>query len=374
MDDAQYAALVPLYLQYAQSKGVRGSASGFRRWLTRNGYQAPGDRRAQKILGMVTPRRVRVNRWQAYSADGGVVDLQQHRVDYEIGASDVRYAIGEFIRENVRPVSIRRVRSSGALVGVLSIPDIHVGKLGWGPEVGENYDIKIAERTYLSAAGTLVEQLLNSGVGHVIYVVGNDLLHVDNFDNATTKRTIQDADSRWQNMFRRAKRMVVSVAEHLAHHVSVKIVVAPGNHDRVLSWALGEVIDAYFGNVEHVVVDNSPRYRKYVHIGRLLFGITHGDGINQSMLPTLMATEVPEAWGQTRLREWYLGHFHRKRELMTVAVHDQNGVRVRYLPSLSGPDRWHYERGYSAVRSAEAHVYDADSGTQTTSFYAYPAE
>lgn len=372
MNDSQYATLVPLYLRDANERGHAGSASGFRRWLEANGYPSIGSSRAERILQMVTPRRVRVNRWQTFSQERGVVDLQQSRVDYDIGSVDVRSAIREFIRSGVTPVKIKTPTERGYMVGVLSIPDIHVGKLAWGQEVGENYDSEIAERAYVGAASELIGELIASGAGHVIYIVGNDLLHVDGPDNQTTAGTPQDTDTRWQYAFRRAKRMVVSTIEALGQHVSVDVIVAPGNHDKVLSWALGEVVSAYFKDTDHINVDNSPAHRKYVRRDNLLFGVTHGDGIKPQMLPSLMATEVPEWWGQTRWREWYLGHYHKKNELVTVGVDDHSGVRIRYAPSLAGIDRWHYEKGYRSVRSAEAHVYDPRSGELVASYYAYP--
>ena len=33
----------------------------------------------------------------------------------------------------------------------VNLPDLHLGKLGWGEEVGENYDIAIAKSLFISS-------------------------------------------------------------------------------------------------------------------------------------------------------------------------------------------------------------------------------
>ena len=359
--------------EFLQEGGLGGgrSPSALRRWLKKkHGISVSYDKAARLLRDASNVEWVIENEWEALGPEGKVFKLRQTKVK-KSQAVDIREAAREFIREEIRPVELK-AHPSGDLVGVLSIPDVHVGKLAWAPEVGEAYDTKRAVTAYIDAAGKLTARLKESGVGHVLYIVGNDLLHVDGgLYPATTKGTIVDTDTRWQYAFRRAKAMIASVVQALAEFAEVRVVVAPGNHDRVLSWTLGEVLVAYFAHAEGVEVDNEPRYRKYARYGKLLFGITHGDLVKPHALPTLMATEVPKDWGETSWREWFLGHVHRKREFVSASVNEENGVRMRYLPSLAAADRWHHELGYSHVRSAEAHVYDP-RGEQVSSYYAYP--
>jgi len=344
------------------------SSSALRRWLKKVYGRTISDNRARALLAKCKPKWIIENRWEALGPNGTIVELHQRKARFDVELDRLN-AVQEFIKASIRPVRIA-AKPRGELVGVLSVPDIHVGKLAWEPEVGEAYDTKRAVAAYLDAVGELAGKLKSAGAGKVLYVVGNDLLHVDGgLVPSTTKGTIQDTDTRWQYAFRRAKQMIVSSVQAIAEFAEVDIVVAPGNHDRVLAWALGEVLSAYYSKASGISVDNEPRYRKYKRYGKLLFGITHGDMVKSVALPTIMATEVPELWGQTSHREWLLGHVHRKREFVSVAIDDQNGVMLRYLPSLAAQDRWHYEMGYSAMRSAEAHVYDPSGGEQVASYY-----
>jgi len=85
--------------------------------------------------------------------------------------------------------------------------------------------------------------------------------------------------------------------------------------------------------------------------------MTHGDKGKHKTYPLLMATEQPEAFGQTMFREIHTGHTHQTK------TEEQFGVRVRVLPSLSPPDAWHAENGFvSNQRNAEAYVWSAKEG------------
>lgn len=370
MNDTVLRVLATQYLKDAHERGFKGSATSFRRWLKRNGYKSISSTRAERILGTVRAKGVRTNEWEGLTKEGKVT-LSQTRIDWDFENEDAYAGIEAFVKERIKPIKLKAT-PSGTKLGVLSIPDIHVGKLAWGPEVGNNYDSNIAVEVYTNAAGHLLEQMKSAGVGHILYVVGNDLLHVDGFDNATTAGTPQDMDTRWQRAFKRAKEMVVATALAAAKFAVVDIVVQPGNHDRVLTWTLGEVLAAYFSRAKGVNVDNRESYRKYRRFGRLLFGISHGDKVKTRDLPGIMPLEVPKDWGETTYREWLLGHTHRKHEYVTVSFDEKHGVRMRYLPSLSGQDRWHYEHGYSNMRNAEAHIYDPERGVQLATYYYFP--
>lgn len=367
MTDAQYRVLAARFMQERLTAREPTGYRSFLKWIEANGFKKPSERKARSVLKAITPRGIRTNSWEGLTKDGPVT-LEQTRIDWDFETTRLKEDIEEFIASKVRPLPVS-ASPSGSLVGVLSIPDIHVGKLAWGAEVGENYDTSIAVETYTLAASHLLKRLSECGVAHILYVVGNDLLHVDGFDNTTTAGTPQDVDSRFQKAFKRAKEMVVSTIVEAANIAEVDVIIQPGNHDRLLTWTLGEVIAALFNNSQGINIVNKETYRKYVQYGRLLFGITHGDKTKHTALPTIMATEAPEAWGETRHREWLLGHRHRKQDFMSIGVDEHNGVRIRYLPSLSGQDRWHYEHGYSNLRSAETHVYSPEEGVQVASYY-----
>jgi len=331
-----------------KEKGISIGAPTAYRWLE----QAKGGGKLNLV-----PRKVR--KWEALGKDGKVVEL--HHVAYDVQA-DPAEAIEAIVKAKVPKLPKAKPHKGNDLLMVLSLPDQHVGKLAWEEEVGENYDIHIAVSTYIEAVSHLLAATQHYKPGRVLYVVGNDLVHTDNSSNTTTAGTPQDVDSRWAKVVGAAFRMIAGTIDALAEVANVDVVAAPGNHDRHTTYMIGFALEQRYREDGRVTIINRPTYREYYRQGKLLFGITHGNDVKEDKLPLIMATERPKDWGETRWREWFLGHHHRKRQTQTVGVHDELGVMVTRLPSLTAVDSWHHDRGYSAMRHAEARVYDAKGG------------
>jgi hypothetical protein len=250
--------------------------------------------------------------------------------------------------------------------------DVHLGKLAWAEEVGENYDTKIAAEAVQSAVSDLLWQARAYKIEQVVIPIGNDFFNADNLVGTTTGGTRQDVDTRFHLMFRRGFGLASWMIHECAKLAPVVVPVVPGNHDRQSSFCLGVALEAAFGNDPRVTIDNSARVRKYVTYGRNLLGFTHGDEEKLADLPQLMATEVPQLWAAATHREFHVGHFHHLKERSPFLVDDKTGATVRLIRSLSGSDRWHSGRGYVSRRGAEAFVFRKTGGLRAHLF-TYPA-
>jgi len=247
----------------------------------------------------------------------------------------------------------------------VNIPDWHFSQLSWQAETGADYDSEIAEQLYRGAVERLAALGGRDTLQLITLVVGNDMFHVDNPVNATTRGTRQDTDTRWQRSFQRVHHIVIDVACDLRRIAPVRIVVVPGNHDEQRAFYLGEVLAAWFHNDKNVAVDNEPTIRKYLRWGSVLLGLTHGchaDYQKEDALPGLMAAEVPEMWAATRHREWHVGHRHTKAEKRFLSTQVRDGVVVRTLPALAAATAWVKKKGYLGPRAAEAYLWDAERG------------
>ncbi len=92
-------------------------------------------------------------------------------------------------------------------------------------------------------------------------------------------------------------------------------------------------------------------------------GFTHGSDEKHADLPTIMAGEVPRHWADTTHREWHLGHLHKRKETRFNAGDTYGAVTVRVLPSMTGTDAWHYQKGYvKGCRAAEAYLWSYTEG------------
>ena len=127
--------------------------------------------------------------------------------------------------------------------------------------------------------------------------------------------------------------------------------------------SLMRVLDAWYKNNKAVEVDTDPKPRKYIHYGVNLIGFTHGNEEQHRDLPASMAGEVPHEWANSSWREIHTGHFHRAKQIVVKHTDEFGGVRVRTLPSLSGTDSWHYQKGYvNNRRAAEAYLWNKSDG------------
>jgi len=243
---------------------------------------------------------------------------------------------------------------------VLDLVDVHFGKLAWRAETGQDYDLKLADRVYRHALRDLLDRAAGFRIEEFLIPLGSDFLHVDGLGNTTVNGTPQDVDGRITKILQTAKQAVLWAVEEAAARGRVKLLYVPGNHDRLLSYCLAMTADAWFRNAPQVTVDYAPTTRKYHCYGQVLIGMTHGDEEKHSSLPTIMATECPDAWQACKngVREWHIGHTHKAKRVDYVGLDTHDGIPVRSLRSLSAVDAWHYRKGYvGTTRSAEALVY-----------------
>ena len=253
----------------------------------------------------------------------------------------------------------------------INIPDAHFGKMAWGKETMDRpYDVGIAAATFLRALKTLVLRAGNYKYDKIVLVVGNDLLNSDNEQGTTTKGTYVSTDGRYQKTFVTVRKTITEAIEILRLIAPVEVVMVSGNHDNLGVWHLGDSLECLYANDSAVQINNDPTARKYVRFGNVFLMFTHGDKGKREDYPLLMATERPKDFGETKFREIHTGHIHQTK------LQEWHGVRVRILPSLSPPDAWHSENGFTGMqRIAEAYQWNAVEGLIGMVFHnddAYP--
>ncbi len=257
---------------------------------------------------------------------------------------------------------IKHKLNSGNMLEI-SIPDLHYGQLSWDEETGRaNYDIAIAEKLFIEAVHYLIQHAATYKPELITFLVGSDFYNVNSLQNTTLMGTKQDEDTRWQKTFTYGRQMIVRGVDMCRELAPVNIVVVRGNHDFERTFYLGDSLSCWYNKCNNVAVDNGPRTRKYIPWGRCLIGMTHGDKEPMQRLPLLMATEQKQLWAASEYREWHIGHLHHKKKFAYVPTDEENGVRVRILPSLCALDAWHSESGYDALREAQGFIWNKDHG------------
>lgn len=318
-----------------------------------------------------------VNKWEVgVKQDDGTVltsPLFQIKVWLEpVPGTHIVDALREVIHEISSEAKVRKVPAPRPGLAVddphcleVSLPDIHVGKRAWGPEVGESYDTKIAPVVAMQAAEALWAKASVFPIEKVLLPLGNDFFNVNNAAGTTQGGTPQDEDGRWKHTFKVGIRLALDLIDTFRGKTpgGVDVMMVPGNHDPERLYYLGEVLRGIFSNTADVRINNGEKSRKYFRYGATLLGFTHGHGEKHDRLPLLMAGEAAKDWAETTHHEWHLGHLHHKRETRYVAGNEFGPVRVRILPSLCPADEWHFNSGYvGAQRAAEAYLWSFNRG------------
>lgn len=247
---------------------------------------------------------------------------------------------------------LERIENNDSYLLVIDPADIHIGKLASAFETGETYNNQIAVQRVLSGVRGILEKVSSFKIDKILFIGGNDILHIDNPKRTTTSGTPQDTDGMWHSNFLIAKQLYVDTLEMLLSVADVHFTFNPSNHDYMNGFFLAQVIEAYFKNCENITFDCSIAHRKGFRYHNNLIGTTHGDGAKQDLLPLLMAQEFPIEWSQTKHRYIYTHHVHHK------TSKDYIGITVESLRSPSGTDSWHSRNGYQhAPKAVEAFLH-----------------
>jgi hypothetical protein len=240
---------------------------------------------------------------------------------------------------------------------VIDPADIHIGKLATAFETGEEYNSQIAVQRVIEGVKGIIRKANGFDIDKILFIGGNDILHIDTPKRQTTSGTPQDTDGMWYENFLIAKKLYVEVIQMLMSVADVHFVFNPSNHDYTNGFFLADVVQTYFRNCKNITFDCSIAHRKYYAYGKNLIGSTHGDGAKQADLGSLMSIEAKDLWAYAEHRYFYTHHVHHK------TAKDFINVTVESLRSPSGADSWHDRNGYKgAPKAVEGFIHHPDFG------------
>jgi len=252
---------------------------------------------------------------------------------------------------------LKRIKNKDSYLLVIDPADIHIGKLCSAFESGEAYNNQIAVQRVLEGVKGILQKVSSFNIDKILFIGGNDILHIDSPLRTTTSGTPQDTDGMWHTNFLIAKQLYTDVLEMLLGVADVHFTFNPSNHDYTNGFFLAQVIETYFKECKNITFDTSIAHRKGFKYFNNLIGTTHGDGAKQMDLPLLMAVEFPVEWSQTKHRYIYTHHVHHK------TSKDYAGITIESLRSPSGTDSWHHRNGYQhAPKAVEAFLHSKEHG------------
>lgn len=252
---------------------------------------------------------------------------------------------------------IKRDKLQDGNLLVIDPADIHIGKLASAFEVGEAYNNQIAVKRVIEGVKGILQKANGFNIDKILFIGGNDILHIDSPQRKTTSGTPQDTDGMWHSNFLIAKQLYIDILEILISVADVHFDFNPSNHDYTNGFFLADVIKTYFKDCKNITFNTGISHRKYFKYHSNLIGTTHGDGAKMNDLPMLMATEEPKLWSETKHRYVYVHHLHHKwsKDVLSVCI---EGLR-----SPSGTDSWHHRNGYEhAPKAVEGFIHSKENG------------
>lgn len=239
--------------------------------------------------------------------------------------------------------------------------DLHVNLLTWEREVGENWDLKIAEERIGGALVAVISRAKRAALAVVLG--GGDLLHSDDNTNRTAKAgNVLDADGRHQKGLEVAQRlMILTIETALRHNDRVIVRILKGNHDEYSSVAITYFLLAWYRNEPRVTVDTDASLFWFYRFGRVMLAATHGHAAKLEKMPAIMAARQPEMWGATKFRYAHGFHVHHRSKTET----EDGGAICESHQAPVPPDSWHYGQGYLSGRSVQVISYHKNFGEWT---------
>lgn len=263
------------------------------------------------------------------------------------------------------PFKIPPVRHPmGEFMAEVNMTDLHLGKLCWHGDTGQNYDYKIAKDVYYNAIAEICDELGHRPYEYITFKWADDFFNSDTITKTTTAGTLQDTDIRWQKLFNVGVEMLVRGIEALSGIASIRTFYTPSNHDETTAYHALKYLEAWFRGNPNVMIDTDAFPRKYQLYGSTLIGYCHGysEGSRSSRyraseLASCMPREVPELWGQSQFREMHTAHLHSEHMIEEI-----NGVIVRRVASPTALDAWHVSKGYGGTRKVQTFIYHKERG------------
>lgn len=300
--------------------------------------------------------------------------------------------IYDLVREAITELPFRTLnhppredKPTGEHLLVIDLADVHFLKLCVKTETGHEYNREIARHRVIEGTKALIRMAQPMGIGRVLFVLGNDILHVDNPRSSTTSGTFQDTDGTIFQGFKDASSALEEAILEASKIADVDLVHCMSNHDWLMGWALTQAVAGRLRNNPNVHASEyniSEAHRKYYRFGSNLFGLTHGDGAKEEKLYGLMVKEARQHISECQNLYWLLHHVHHKDrktrgDYFYLREKDHNGMtahisgntvqegehlNIEYVRSPSAPDSWHDRNGYVNRQGVECFVHHPTLG------------
>ena len=227
---------------------------------------------------------------------------------------------------------------------IISLADVHLDKLAVYEEVEEHSSIEKTKEKVMDMVVSLVSRGYKMApFSKIILVGGHDFFNSDyGNDHRTHKGTKVDTIGNWQESFREGLDLMTDIIDYCNSYAPVTYYNIIGNHSPIKETHLAIALQAYYRQSEDIFIDTDYKTRKFFTYGNSSFFLFHGENLNIKDLPLIWATEKPQDF-VNKFHYCLAGHLHHKKEYFFLGTKEHRGVEVKFMPSLSVTDKYHFE-------------------------------
>jgi len=281
---------------------------------------------------------------------------------YFVKNSNVLIAIQEVIDEfkseikPIEPTIYEPKQLNENLINQYTLTDFHLGMMAWDEESGDNWDLKIAEKTLLNFFKTSIE--LSPKAESCIFANIGDFLHWDGMDAVTpNNRNVLDADTRFTKLVRTSIRLIRQIVSMLLDkYKTVHLIMAEGNHDEASSIWLRELFSAFYELETRVTIDTNPDPYYCVKFGKVALFFHHGHLKRLNDLDSVLVAKFKKEFGESKFVYAHTGHMHNQQ------VRESNLMIIEQHRTLASRDAYASRSGWISGRDSKVITYHKDFG------------
>ena len=240
---------------------------------------------------------------------------------------------------NIKPITVKKYISKPN--GLLEIPlfDMHIGN--------NKYEY------YKEHQSQIASYILSQEWETILFIIGQDLFHNDNFKGMTSNGTLI-AHEDMEQAFTDAHKFYQPLLElAIAQSLNTDVIYSRGNHDETLAWAFVKSLETKY---EQITFDTKQAEHKHFIYNDVFLGYTHGDKINDKKIVRNFEALFRLPMAQAKRRILKKGHIH------TLKSFDDNGTQVMTLGTANETDQWHLDQGFIGNhKSFEIFIYNETS-------------
>lgn len=238
----------------------------------------------------------------------------------------------------------------------IDLADFHLGSR-------DNHGEKAKQRM-LNTINDIIGRIGNRRISKIVLVLLGDTIHFDTVNGTTTSGTQLSPAIGYREAFDEVTSILIEVIWTLSYVAPVEVVVVPGNHDELSEYHLCKALDYYFISTDDIIIDTEYKHRTWRRWGNVLVGWTHGN-MAKSRISKWLHQEARSDFGKSRFAEIHAGDIHHE------VSNEDNGVILRYVPTMAPPDEWTDKQGYMSVRRTMTFLWHPNKGL-TEIWYSLP--